>query len=161
MKALSIASFRLNHLLLALAGILAALAVWPWLPSRGPDRTRPEAAVATAETVSPLAPLSQFAATIERPLFSPGRRPAPAAEPSGPVTASIEARYRLVGVVITGAARRAMITEGTRRIELGVGDRLEGWTVTHIEQNRLTLHSTSGDVLLGVKPAAGDAKPAK
>jgi hypothetical protein len=160
-KALSIANFGLNHFLLALAGVLVGLTVWPWLPSRGPDRARSEVAAAPAQTVPPLAPLSQFTATIQRPLFSPSRRPATVAVPAGPVTTSIETRYRLAGVVITGAVQLAMVTDGTRRIELGVGDKLEGWTVSHIEQSRLILHSSSGDAVLTVKPAAGDAKPAK
>lgn len=161
MTALSLTRLRLNHVLLGAAALLAAAAVWPWLAKGEADRPRPGAPEAAVEALTPLPPLSQFSATVERPLFSPTRRPAAAAVQTTRTAAPIESRYRLVGVVIVGKAQRAIVTEGGRRLDLGVGDTLEGFTVNRIEQNRLTLHSAGGEVVLTVKSVQGDAKPPK
>jgi type II secretory pathway component PulC len=104
-----------------------------------------------------LAPFVDYAATIERPLFSPSRRPEAAA--AAPNASGIASRYRLQGLVIAGTTRHALVTEiaGGHTQELGEGDALEGWTVTRIEQDRVTLTSPAGEATLAL-PRADPAK---
>ena len=70
-----------------------------------------------------------FAATVERPLFSPSRRPA--ANAAG-CTGGIAGRYRLQGLAGRRASRGARSSSRSpagASLELGEGDKLEGWTV--------------------------------
>jgi hypothetical protein len=152
-------ALRLDHALTAGALCFAALAVWPWLVPPIPE-TRPPAtppAAPAAATLTALPPLASFAATVERPLFSPARRPAA----NAPATAApaAESRYRLVGVVVSGMKKTAFIADNGRRAQIGVGDAFDGWTVKEIGQDRVTLASPSGEMVLKLKPAP--AEPAK
>lgn len=152
-------ALRPDHALAAGALCLAALAVWPWLVSPIPA-TRPLAtppAAPAAPAIAALPALASFAATVERPLFSPSRRPAVNA-PTAAAPAA-ESRYRLVGIVASGAKKTAFVADNARRIELGVGDALDGWTVKEIGQNRVTLASPTGEMVLKLKSAS--AEPAK
>jgi hypothetical protein len=147
---------RLNHVLSALAAVFVALAIWPWLvppmptsrPSVGPSM------VAPGPSPTNLPGLAAYAAIVERPLFVPSRRPPP------DVTSSIEGRYRLLGIVGAGAKRRAFVADGTRRIEVGEGDAIDGWTVKEIEQDRVLLTSPAGDAA-ALKLARAAPEPVK
>ncbi len=162
MKALTLPAFRLNHALLIAAVLLLALTIWPWPPGREPASPRAGGAEATAPVAGlpALPPLAQFAATGERPLFSPTRLPAALDKPT-PVVTGLETRYRLLGVVITGRERRAMLAEGARRFELGVGGVLDGCTVARIEQSRLTLTCRAGEAVLPLRQTTGSTTPGK
>jgi hypothetical protein len=153
-------ALRLNHALSAAALFLSAFALWPWLVPPIPE-TRPLAVPSPAPAAAaavPLPPLASFAATVERPLFSPSRRPAPAA-----VTAASPAgenRYRLIGIVANGPKKAAFVADNARRIEIVAGDTLDGWTVKEISQDRVTLISPAGEWILRLKPTAtAPAKP--
>jgi general secretion pathway protein N len=152
-------ALRLDHALATGALCFATLAIWPWLVPPIPA-TRPLATPPVAPAAPPIAalpPLANFAATVERPLFSPSRRPAanaPAAAAPG-----AESRYRLLGIVASGAKKTAFVADGARRAEIGVGDAFDGWTVKEISQNRVTLMSPSGEMVLKLKSAP--AEPAK
>ena len=127
---------------------LAALAVWPWLPGEAP--AEPARAIAPPDTALKLAslpPLTDFAETSARPLFSPIRRPAPGAALIG-----IDGRYRLLGLVIAGQARHALLAPvaGGAALELAEGEAIEGWTVTRIERDRVTLKSAMGEATLSL-----------
>jgi hypothetical protein len=147
-------ALRLNHALGATAVVLAALAVWPWVVPPVPA-TRPLAAPpagGAAPTLLPLPPLATYAAIVERPLFAPSRRP-----PSGVGAtqgAAIESRYRLLGIVAAGPRKKAFVADGARRVEIGEGDALDGWTVKEIGPDRVKLASPSGETALTLKPAA-------
>ena len=152
-------ALRLDHALTAGALCFVALAVWPWLVPPIPE-TRPLATPPTAPAAPPLTalpPLVSFAATVERPLFSPSRRPAA----NAPTTAApaAESRYRLVGIVASGTKKTAFIADGGRRAQIGVGDAFDGWTVKEIGQNRVTLASPSGEMVLKLKSTP--VEPAK
>ncbi|MGH7092093.1 MAG: hypothetical protein ACREFB_00990, partial [Stellaceae bacterium] len=95
-------------------------------------------------------PAAQFAAVAERPLFSPSRRP-PAGKAPTVAGGGIEQRYRLIGVVTVGHEPRALLLEGARRFELGVGGRLDGFTVLHIEHARVVLASPAGQAVLPLR----------
>lgn len=142
--------------------VVAALAVWPWLPERAHSQ-RVSAVPGTASDVAAVATLPSLAsltATVERPLFAPSRR-APPTGAAPLINAGIESRYRLRGLAIAGAARRALVAEiaSGRTIQVGVGDSLDGWTVTRIEQDRVILSSSMGEATLGLKPRAAPVKP--
>jgi general secretion pathway protein N len=152
-------ALRIDHALAAGAVCFAALAIWPWLvppiPAARPRATPPVAPAASP--VATLPPLASFAATVERPLFSPSRRPAanaPAAAAPG-----AESRYRLLGIVASGPKKTAFIADGARRAEIGIGDAFDGWTVKEIGQNRVTLASPSGEMVLKLKSTP--VEPAK
>jgi hypothetical protein len=140
--------------------VVATLAVWPWLPGHAPS-SEPTAASdgRDAPRLVSLPPFASFDATLDRPLFSPSRRPQ-AASASGP-GASIDSRYRLQGLVIAGKTRHALVTPaaGGPALELAEGATLEGWTVKRIEQDRVVLVSPSGEAVLKLQ-RAGPAPPA-
>ena len=152
-------ALRLDHALTAGTLCFAALAVWPWLVPPVPE-TRPLATPPAAPATPPLTalpPLASFAATVEQPLFSPSRRPA--ANAPAAVVPAADSRYRLIGIVASGAKKTAFIADGGRRAQIGVGDAFDGWTVKEIGQDRVTLASPSGEMVLKLKPAP--AEPAK
>jgi hypothetical protein len=155
MTRLALPVLRLNHTLGAAAIFFAALAAWPWLFPPVPATrllAAPQANI-PAPTLAPLPPLTSFAAIVERPLFSRSRR-----APPGATGASIESRYRLIGIVATGPKKKAFFAEGARRLEIGAGYTLDGWTVSEIGQDRVRLTSPAGEAALKLAPAAEPPK---
>ena len=146
-------AIRFDRALFAGAALFAALAIWPFLPAAAPPQSTPPAPPAPLRMPAPLPPLSRFSALVERPLFSPSRRPV-ASERLDLGNSGLAARYRLLGIMIDGGRQTALIGEGTRRFELGVGESLAGWTVARIEQDRVVLNSASGEAALTFRPAA-------
>jgi hypothetical protein len=156
MIGLSFPALRLNQTLVAAALVFAGIAAWPWLmppvPTVRPLASPPSQATAPAQPSLP--PLASYAAIVERPLFSPSRRPAPGARVAlGP---SIESRYRLVGIIAAGSKKKAFVAEGARRVEIAEGDTLDGWTVTGIGKDRVTLTSPTGEATLKLAPATAE-----
>ena len=115
--------------------------------ARSKDQSQVSAAASVA-VVSPLAarPLEALSATRDRPLFSPSRRaPAPppvvampqAPPPPPPSPPSVT----LFGVVMDAGDARAIVQAGSakqvRRVR--IGDDIDGWKVTQIEQRQLTV----------------------
>jgi hypothetical protein len=154
-------ALRLNQLLGGTAAISALIAVWPWLsppvPANRPLATAPTSTPAPALTALP--PLASFSAIVERPLFSPSRRP-----PPGTSTAAaplVAGRYRLLGVVASGPKKRAFLADGARHIDIAEGERLDGWTVKQIGADSVLLSSSEGEATLKLKPAAVAEPPAK
>lgn len=142
--------------------VLAALAIWPWLPAPAPQAPfAPPGGGTDGPALASLPPLADFAATIERPLFAPSRRPA--AGPAAQSGSAIERRYRLQGLVIAGAARHALIldTQGGRTIEIAEGGAIEGWVVKRIEQAGVVLVSPAGEATLTLAAARAAAPPSK
>ena len=96
-------------------------------------------------------PLAAFAQTSARPIFTRTRRPfvapvaaqpaAPAAEPSTPAALAAEPVVTLSAVTIHGQARRALLAskEHPGGRWMSEGDAVEGWAVTAIDADRLTL----------------------
>ena len=88
-------------------------------------------------------------AILGRPLFTPGRHPpseeflAPTAET--PKEALWQLRGRLAGVTIRPGVREALfIREGQKPIAVNVGGEIDGWRISAIESDRVTLSSASG-----------------
>ena len=108
--------------------------------------------------VKPLAPVPaevQFAAIVQRPLFSPRRRPAEPRPVAKPIVSQTPApqpaphrpfakdRYRLLGVVIDEEHPVAILKVRERRglLHLRTGDEIDGWWVVGIERGSLSLKS--------------------
>ncbi len=117
----------------------------------GQVRTAPPAAIAaTGGQAAPLPALpgqlsfampaaDTFSTILERPLFSPTRRP-PA---EGTVTiesSEPELEATLVGIIISAEEQIAIVkpTDGTRFARLSLGDSFHGWILESIEPNRVT-----------------------
>lgn len=110
-------------------------------------------AAATAPLANPVAaqPLEQLRAMVERPLFSPSRRPAaqppPAAQapavsappPAPPIVV-------LLGVVMDGQNARAVVRVGAdkRLLRAQMGDDIDGWKVAQIDGRKVVLASQDG-----------------
>jgi len=102
----------------------------PQASAPGPDHIAP--------TVTP-----SYAAIAEHPLFYPSRmpwvpppppRPEPVSTAPSPLT-----NYALVGVIVSGHTRSALIRPpgANKTITLGEGQELDGWTLQQITRDRL------------------------
>ncbi len=98
-----------------------------------------------AEPSFVMAPAESFSAILERPLFSPTRRP-PA---EGTVTiesAEPELEITLVGIIISSEEQIAIIKPkgGSQFVRLSEGDSFQGWILETIEPDRITFQR--GDI---------------
>ncbi len=98
-----------------------------------------------AEPSFVMAPAESFSAILERPLFSPTRRP-PA---EGTVTIESgepELEVTVVGIIISSEEQIAIIKPkgGSRFIRLSEGDSFQGWNLETIEPDRITFRR--GDI---------------
>lgn len=152
-----------------LAGLIAfglvALGVWPWLVQNQPAPAKPPTANPVAVPAFPvLPPLVRFAGVVERPLFSPSRRPDKAA-PTAASSGDLAARYRLIGIVTEDDVRHAWLIENGRRFEIAEGDRLASARVGRIDADRVVLLSGGGETVLQLRPTPAEptksAEPAK
>jgi hypothetical protein len=88
--------------------------------------------------------LERLSATVDRPLFSPSRRPPaqPAARtPQLPAPPAPPPDLVLSGIVMDGERVRAIVQVGAEKkiLRAQIGDDIGGWTVTQIEGRRLIL----------------------
>ncbi len=94
-----------------------------------------------------LPPRDQFSATVERPLFSPGRR-ALSGEPSaGPATVQA-GNFQLIGLARDEKGRAvALVRDAAAGTQFRVmpGDTLNGWKVDRIAAGALVLSAAGQD----------------
>ena len=150
----AIVALGLSRSQLALAAVLTVMGAglgalvameWNALASSPVSDAPPPAANATKAgapaPVFSLAPLSNFSAVTERPLFSPDRRPAPEA---GETLGSWSA-LTLAGIVVTPEAREVLIAHGTppKIVHLQEGQSVDGWIVRSIEPDRIVVANGS------------------
>ncbi len=92
-----------------------------------------------------VAPVADFSAILERPLFSPTRRP-PAEGVAAVVDPEPELQVTLVGVIISSEEQIAIVKprDATSFARLSVGDSFQGWALDSIEPSRITFRR--GDV---------------
>lgn len=113
----------------------------------------PSAHVTTEATKAPLVPplelppIGQFAAIVERPIFTATRRaasPQPAA-PSAPAAADglLLGRYQVIGVVVAPQSRLVLLKRvgGAETIRLEEGEEIDGWTLVQVTRDDLVLES--------------------
>ena len=117
--------------------------------------------------------LTDFPATLQRPLFSPSRRKA-AVEPPPPPAAQEPPKppappaVALIGVIADPEGSQALLrSNGEKTLRVHVGDDVMGWRVAQIEAQQLTL--TLGDRAVSIAlfaqksanprtPGAGDSE---
>lgn len=135
----------------AATGILAlSLSLLPSLVPGRQAELRPLRAVALP--ASDRRPLADYAATVEKPLFNPGRRK------DAPVTSAAPAElpplffYRVVGVVIAAESRFALVERKAESevVTLHVGDDLDGRHVDDIRRDGIVLSGPAGRELLAI-----------
>lgn len=135
---------------ISLWGHRAGSITWPEISSP-PEQ---EATVSAAVPATAL-PLTDYAATWERPLFNPSRQPDPVAA-SAPVAAPSLDGVQVTGIVLTGPTRLVLIKQGETRLKIKEGDMLpNGWKVTLVSERQvqLTYGSKSETLWLsGTKP---------
>ncbi len=91
--------------------------------------------------------LDQLSTILDRPLFSPSRRPP--APPPPPVVQAAEPpappppppNLVLFGVVMDGEGARAVVRAGANRklVRAQIGDEIDGWKVSQIEGRKVVL----------------------
>lgn len=130
--------------------------------------------VATAQNAPPANDLSNplwsmsledLAATRERPLFSPTRRPPPPALPSAdPALASVPAAappFSLVGTVSSGEEKIVVLFDKNAKapVTLRLGATASGWTLAKVDGRTVVLRRDDVSATLAL-PAPGDPAPA-
>jgi lipoprotein-anchoring transpeptidase ErfK/SrfK len=140
------------RLVLVMAAAYALFAVWTAppmdlpAPARRPAAARPSQAAEAGGDANAAA----YSAIAEHPLFYPSRKPwQPPPPPPPPPPASTAPApltdYALVGVIVSGETRSALIRPpgGNKTITIRVGQELNGWTLKEITRDRL--HFAAGD----------------
>jgi hypothetical protein len=110
------------------------------------DEPQEPSAAALANPVAAQS-LDQLSSTLDRPLFSPSRRPpapppppvAQAPPPSAPPLPP--PNLVLFGVVMDGEGARAVVRSGAdkKMLRAQIGDEIDGWKVSQIEGRKLVL----------------------
>jgi len=141
----------LRRLVAAAFVLLPAAAASAQQPAAA-DKAPAAAAAGAAGDLSGV-PLEHFRAIVERPLFSPTRRPPPsaAAEPdAGP------RQFQLKGVVVSAREQRALVVSQStgKSYQVKTGDVVEGWRVERITAQSATFTKDGVETLVRLVPAA-------
>lgn len=158
-----------NPLVLVLGGFAVALLVvialeagWGLGRPAVPAATAVKAAPVDSKLLPPLAdaaPEQVYPETGARPLFTPTRRPAPAAEAVGSM---VKGQFVLQGVTILGDTRIAMLRDknGGKIYRVEKGKDVNGVTVADIQAERVTLRQGGdSEVVELLAQKAGAAPP--
>ncbi|GAA0791797.1 hypothetical protein [Marinobacterium sediminicola] len=109
-----------------------------------------------ALSLPPFPPLSQFNEILERPLFSPSRRPAADDNAMlGMATAEeLREQWKLTGIMLVGSEFKAMLRQrnGDQHRILGTGMPLDDtWVLTEIHGNDILLEAGDVQVLMQLR----------
>ncbi len=122
-------------------------------PTEGPD------APVAPMPVAPDAPPeesddSRVAHILARPLFTPGRHPAP--QETGPDASGLAADVRLAGILLAPGVRSALIVRAGQAAatELGIGDAIDGWRITAIDPAGIALTHAERQIFVEPTSAA-------
>jgi len=135
--------------------VFLGVALVPWLIDPADYLAAGRGAQATTEVAEPpmaprleLPPLEQFAAIVERPIFTATRRSArrpPAAPSSEPASSGglILGRYQVIGVVVAPDNRMLLLKRlgGAETIRLKEGEEIDGWTLVDVTRDDVVLES--------------------
>ena len=132
--------------------------------SRIPSGPTRKVAAAPAKLLPPVTqtPADQaYPETVERPLFTPTRRPAPAQAVAG-APAFRPGQFQLLGVIIAGNTKTAMLREkASGRIHrLEVGREVNGIRVATIDRDTVTLAQGGETEVVPMQVQKGGAVPA-
>ena len=130
-------------LVLLLSSVVVLGAAAPALAQDQPVKDQPPAAPANPVAAQALDKLST---TLDRPLFSPSRRP-PAPPPPPPPVAQAPPpplppppNLVLFGVVMDGEGARAVVRAGAGKLlRAQIGDDIDGWKVSQIDGRKVVL----------------------
>lgn len=130
-------------LLAAALGVLLAFEITDASRSRIPAGTARKVAAAPAKLLPPIAqtpPEQAYPETVQRPLFTPTRRPAPPQATAGAPSFQ-KGQFQLLGVIIAGNTKTAMLREkASGKIHrLEVGREVNGVRVATIDRDTVTL----------------------
>jgi hypothetical protein len=152
---------------LAVAGLAAAFTAILWWECSAGDEPGSAAPPLRADRPSPSAPpptlddarLAQIATLLlERPLFSPDRRPAATPSAAAAADSAVQALPRLTGVIFGPARRSAIFADDAGHPRIAAeGTRLGRFTITAIAPGQVTVSSPDGERVL--RPAYPGAKP--
>jgi hypothetical protein len=160
----------LRRWLAGLCGILAAIVAAELIlpvaapPTAGTGGSRPLPPPPPAPGLAP-APESAFAVVLERPVFSPWRRPAPAPA-AGEVTAAA-GQVRVVGIVIAGEDRMALVQlgDGDPPRPVRQGQEIGGWVAISIASDRVLFRHDGAEQEIGLDyraaPPAAPPRPTR
>jgi general secretion pathway protein N len=139
-----------------------APAVGAVAPPQDGDPPQPDHEPAEEPLIQRLPPLERFAAIVERPLFSPTRRPEPvgtpppaddgAADPVPVATGPDEPGIRFVGTVGQGGSMTAVVirADSGDALRLATGDTIEGWEVAEVTTSELVLRREERRLVLTI-----------
>ena len=117
-------------------------------------------------------PLKRLSATRDRPIFSPSRRPPPAAIPVAAVAPSLPVQapkqrerpqLSLIGTIVSGDDGFAIFVDQTTKTPLRIrlGADYQGWMLRQIEARSVTLQKGEEVAMLSfLEPANGQNTPA-
>ncbi len=131
-----------------LLGVCLALAAVVYVQARreapgpapaGGNAGTPPLAALPAQPYYAMAPLEDYSTILERPLFSPTRRP-PAQGVISVAAPESQLQVTLVGVIISSEEQIAIVRlkDTSRFVRLSVGDSFQGWILDAIEPSRIT-----------------------
>lgn len=125
---------------------LVAVILWTAaLPCLAADPVARAKVYSGAAPASPLAArsLDRFSGTLDRPLFSPTRRPPlpPPVLAAAPPPPPPPPNVALLGVIMDGEQARAVVRAGPMEkvLRVSIGDDIGGWKVGQIEKQKLVL----------------------
>jgi len=129
--------------------VLLGYMVFAPLPEISRPQVQTQQASSDDDDDTPLArfqvpPKQAFAEVDERLVFNPSRvRIISAAQPGGPTTASLPSDLSLVGVILDGDKKLALIHSQGAPLAIGVavGGSIEGWEVTRVEPDSVALRA--------------------
>ena len=143
-----------------LASVAAAELAWPGATQPTPGPAPPRDA-ATAEP-RPAEPVGPWATTLlERPVFSPGRRPDSAPAVPGTPAPGRPEPPRLAGILMTPGGRRAIFAAGTtegRGTVVSEGGTVGSWRVDAIRAGDVQLSGPDGRRT--IRPSFSNLPPA-
>ncbi len=108
-------------------------------------------------------PIEDFQAILERPIFSPSRRP-PSAESIDSVelpATTGDVSFVLKGILIDEDERTALFRskDSDKLVRLGEGDKIEGWTLVRIEADQVVF--ASGEIERVLQPTFDPPAPSR
>jgi hypothetical protein len=130
----------------------------------------PPGAPARTPSANPLwaVPLSQFSVTRDRPIFSPSRRPPPAAIAAEPVLAKSPPRKKeveppqlsLVGTIASDDEGFGIFLDQSTKaaLRLKLGENHQGWKLRAIRGGEVTMENGEHEAVLGL-PQPGGGRP--
>jgi hypothetical protein len=111
--------------------------------------------------IAAINPEQEYAETGARPLWTPTRRPAPPAAPTGTASAMTKGQFTLTGVTIVGATKIALLREKSsgRVVRVEQGKDVNGITVAQIGPEQVTLTQGGDQEVVAMLVSKSGAQP--